>query len=615
MRTTAGMFLVGILAFQQLPTLPDFPFLSLVPLVCVGFIVRRGRPFAAAIAGFAWMGVMAAQTVERGLDPAHIGRDIPIEGVVVSIPTPLNPLGISFDFRVDSWDGSAERCCHPDKVRLAWYSGPHPLRAGERWRFLVRLKRPHGLMNPGGFHYEDWLFSRGVRATGYVRPGEGALRLGRSSRAPDRLLSARQNLYDELQKVLAAEEMKGIVTALAMGERQGIDSEQWRTLTRTGTSHLVAISGLHIGLAAGGCYWFVLSIWARLGRLPLWVPAKRAAAVAALAGASAYSALAGFSLPTQRALIMVAVAMGGIVLGAHQSASRTLALAVLAVLLFDPFAVMSSGFWLSFGAVLAILISVRHRTHNSGIWWRWVRIHVLLGVALTPVLVYFFQFVPVFAPFANLFAVPWVSFIVVPLTLLGTVALPLFPTVGAGTLHLAALGMAAIWSPLSILASVGAGQWSMAVSAPWTLLPAVSATILLLLPRGTPGRAVSAFLVIPLLFWRPGALAEGGFRLELLDVGQGLAAVVRTRDHALIYDTGPAFGPGVGAGRAVIAPYLLHEGIERLDIAVISHGDRDHIGGLESLAELMPIARIVTGVPGGIAGLASSPCESGHQWV
>jgi len=213
--------------------------------------------------------------------------------------------------------------------------------------------------------------------------------------------------------------MKGIIIALAMGERQGIDSAQWRVLTRTGTSHLVAISGLHIGLAAGGCFWLAQFVWARLGRLPVWLPAPKAAAVFSLLGAAVYAALAGFSLPTQRALIMVSVGMVAIALGRRYRASHAIALALVAVLVYDPLSVISPGLWLSFGAVALILLSFRHRTQGVGVWWRWGCTHVLLAIGLTPILAHFFQMVPVYAPLANLFAAPWVAFLIVPLTLTG----------------------------------------------------------------------------------------------------------------------------------------------------------------------------------------------------
>jgi len=428
------------------------------------------------------------------------------------------------------------------------------------------------------------------------------------------LQGTRQDLFESLLVVLAAEPMKGIIIALAMGERQGIDSEQWRALTRTGTSHLVAISGLHIGLAAGGCYWVALFVWSRLGRLPLWLPAQQTAALAGLIGAFAYAALAGFSLPTQRALIMVGIGMAGIMSRNGYGAGQTLALALLVVLIYDPLSVMSPGFWLSFGAVAAILISVRHRTRSTALWWRWGRIHVLLAIGLTPILAYFFQIVPTYAPLANLFAVPWVAFVVVPLTLSGVIGLALWPPLGVVTLHLAAKAMAALWLALTTVATAPGAQWSLAVASSWALIPAIIAILLILLPRGLPGRTVSLILLIPLMLHRPERPEIGAFRLDLLDVGQGLSAVVRTRNHVLIYDTGPRFGSDFDAGQAAIVPYLRHEGIERIDTLVISHGDRDHIGGFDSLNEAMAIDRIVTGIDGTLDGHDARHCDKGERW-
>lgn len=614
MRLSALMFLLGILSCQQLAALPAYPLILLVPVVLGGLPFTVTRPLAMALAGFVWAGIWGGHVLAGDLDPALEGKDVMIEGVISSIPAHFDRAS-RFDFRISRWEAGGVKERHPEKIRLSWYGSLPHLRAGERWRLRVRLKRPHGFMNPGGFRYEDWLFSHGIRATGYVRSHGENLILGRSERLLDRLQGLRQRVFEHLQEVMGKSPMTGIVIALAMGERQEIDSAQWQVLTRTGTSHLVAISGLHIGLAAGGCYWLVQFLWSRLGRLPIWLPAPKAAAAAALLGAAVYAALAGFSLPTQRALIMVGVGMAAIALGNRYRASHAIALALMAVLVYDPLSVQSPGFWLSFGAVALILLSLRHRLQGTNIWWRWVRTHVLLAIGLAPILAYHFQLVPTYAPIANLLAVPWVAFLIVPLTFLGLAGLVLSVPLGAAILGTAKGGMTLIWLPLAIIADWPGSQWNRGVPLSWSLLPALTAILLIVSPRGMPARSLAPILLLPLILYRPERPEVGGFRLALLDVGQGLAAVIRTHDHVLVYDTGPRYGGAFDAGRAVIAPYLRNEGINRIDTVVISHGDRDHLGGFESLSEMMPIASVVTSIPDTLASSQATLCQQGTRWV
>jgi competence protein ComEC len=291
-----------------------------------------------------------------------------------------------------------------------------------------------------------------------------------------------------------------------------------------------------------------------------------------------------------------------------------LAVACWAVLLFDPLAVMAPGFWLSFGAVALILYGMHGRLRMEGLWWRWGRVQWLITVGLTPVLFLLFGSASTASPLANLVAVPWVSFFVVPLTLLGVVLLlsPL-PELGVALLHVAAFAMAELLPLLQALANY---LPALALPIPpWFMVGAAFiGVITLLAPRGWPARALGLVWCLPLLAWTPARPAQGEVWLTLLDVGQGLATVVETENHVFVYDTGPRFGESFDTGEAVVEPFLRYQGWSRLDLLVVSHGDNDHIGGARSLTEAVPVARVLTGVPQKMSWMKTEPCLRGEHW-
>src|ERR671914_405361 len=399
-----------------------------------------------------------------------------------------------------------------------------------------------------------------------------------------------------------------------MGEQQGIAQDQWRVFSRTGTTHLVAISGQHIGLIAGFAYFLGCGIWSRLGVTLLYLAAPRFGALMALFAAFLYAALAGFSIPIQRALIMVAVVMIGILISRRTPAFNLLLLALLLVLLLDPVVVMAAGFWLSFASVAAILYAMSGRIRVPDRWWRSGRIHVAVAVGLTPIVLMLFGQNPLLGPLANAVAVPWVSFIVVPLVLLGALSLMLFEPLGSLLLTGAVEALEGLWPYLKWLAGFDLAIWRRPALAPWTSITACVGVVLVLMPRGLPARWVGLIWLLPLLYTEPQRPAEGEFWFTLLDVGQGLAAVVETPRHVLIYDTGPWFSEDFDSGEAVIAPYLQHQGIDQVNTVMISHGDSDHIGGLKSLLEQVAVGRIVTSVPALIEHPWVEPCEEGQRW-
>ena len=609
-------FLAGAVALQYCPELPPSAWAwSVVPLALLAWHYPMWRMPAWAAAGFVWAWWAASSILAQALPSELEGKDLVAEGVIVSLPD-ADTQRTRFEYVIERLRDGETEVDHPGRVQLSWYGHARPvLRAGERWRFTLRLKRPHGFMNPGGFDYERWLFRHHLRATGYVRPKFEARRLP-IERYEYPLLRARQSLADAMGKALRDRPYAGIVEALAFGETLHIPPSQWEVLTATGITHLVAISGSHITLIAGLVFFLARRAWLLWPRLALRWPAPKAAAVAALGAAFIYSALAGFAVPTQRALIMVAVVMYAVVRGRHTRPFHILALALLLVLLWDPLAVMEAGFWLSFAAVAVIFYGMTARLSPRGLWWQFGRTQLVVSIGLLPLMLVLFQRVSLVSPLANLIAVPWVTFIVVPVTLVGALLSVVWPWAGYVVLGLADAAMGGLWPLMEWLAQASHAQWSQAAPPVWALLPAALGALMLLAPAGVPGRWVGAVLLVPLFAVTPPRPAVGEAWLTLLDVGQGLSAVIRTADHNLVFDTGPGFSESFDAGGAAVVPFLRASGVRSVDTLVVSHGDHDHVGGLQTVLKQVPVGDIVSSVPERLAVSTTTarPCHAGQQW-
>lgn len=600
-------FAAGVLVVQHWPTLPPVWVLAVTCLLAL-LCARRHRFFTAALLmGLVWAAGCGLYWLEDRV-PSSGGRsEVWVIGEVVSLPDTLDN-GIRFDFRVDALHGLPLPLVSR-KIRLSWYDRGQLVRAGERWHLRVSLRALHGMVNPGGFDYEAWLFAEGIGAMGYVKA------------SPDnRLMDSagislgkwRQTLRDKMSDVLRSSPMSGLVVALAIGDESGISNKQWDVLRRTGTAHLVAVSGSHIGLVAGLVFIMAGGGYARIGGMR-WSP-PAVAAGAALTAAWLYAGLSGFAIPAQRAAIMVTVAMGAVILQRNLVTSHVMALAVLAVLIHDPLAVMSPGFWLSFGAVALIVMAMaKHSSAGHG-WRALVSINWVTALGLAPLLLLFFGQVSLVSPLANLLAVPVLGTLLIPVCLLGALLLPGIPIIGAWLLQTAASLLSLVWPVLEGMSDWSWAQWAHPQPPLWHIVLALLGGLLLLAPRGVPARWLGLVLALPAVLFTPSRLAPGQFRLTLLDVGQGLAAVVETRHRTLVFDTGARLGPGFDMGRAVIAPYLRFRGISRLDALIISHGDNDHAGGARSLLAEFPAGVLRTSAPAALAGYSPEYCMSGQRW-
>ncbi len=598
---------------QQQAELPSLGWgLLLPPAVVLGLWKRPLLPLTFFIAGVFWASLRAGIVLAEHLPVALEGRDLAVEGYVADIPKP-GERGLRFEFEVAqaSLDGQAVRL--PRRIQLSSFDATLNPAVGERWALSVRLKRPHGFQNPGGFDYEAHLFQHRIRALGYVRAREPPRRVDAAAAAYP-LGRFRHRLSQRIQELLPESPAAGLITAFANGDESAIADSQWRVLGRTGTTHLVAISGMNIGLVAGLVFLLARRAWSVPAITLLRLPAPKAAALAALAAGAFYAALAGFAIPTQRALVMLGAVLGGILLGRRIAPSQLLATALVLVLVLDPLSVMSAGFWLSFAAVALILYVTDGRRARD---WRerlhaWGRVQWAVGVGMLPLTLMLFQQASLSGPLANLLAIPVIELIVIPATLIGVLVSALPDAAAALPFRLAALALEGLWPALEYLSGLDHSLWVQHTPRPWTLAAAAVGIAWLLAPRGFPARWVGTLWLLPLFLIRPPAPAPGEVWFTLLDVGQGLSAVVRTAHHALVYDAGPRFSARFDAGRAAVAPFLRHAGIGRIDTLVISHEHNDHIGGAASLIETFPVGRIVSSVPQRLT--EAEPCRAGESW-
>lgn len=628
MRLAAIGLLAGTLALQSSASLPSPGSLAVwgtlgVALALGGLAAATGLRglmafLAAAVLGYAWAGFLAVDRLGARLATEHEGRDIVVEGVVVELPQPFDR-GVRFTLAVDRTNPESVGLSGP--VVLAWYTGPRddeavpvlPVRAGERWRFTVRLKRPVGNANPHTYDYEVWLLEQGIRAAGYIRPRGEAKRLDPLAATPRAWLDrARDRIRERLRGTLADDRHAGVLIALAIGDQRAIVAEDWVVFGRTGTAHLMSISGLHVTMIAALAAWGVGALWRRSARWSLRFPAQKAAAIGGVVAALVYCLLAGFGVPAQRTLYMLGAAAIALLADRFQSPSRVLALALVVVVILDPWAVLAAGFWLSFGAV-AILFHAARMAREAGRLVAWARAQWAITLGLAPISLALFQQISIVSPLANAVAIPVVSLIVTPLALLAVVV-PI-----DALAHLAHAVLRVVMVPLEWMSTLPAAVWQQHAPAPWTVVLAMIGAAWALAPRGFPARYAGLPLFLPLVLVVPPKPAAGTAWLDVLDVGQGLAVVVRTANTVTVYDTGPAYSPEVDAGNRVLVPFLRGEGISTIDRMIITHLDTDHAGGAVSLAAAVPVAIQQSTLPAGHRarglGTYDLPCARGQVWT
>jgi len=565
-----------------------------------------------------WALFYAHWLVDDRLVPELSGQDVLVVGTVCEFPNG-DPGIRRFVLELDR--SSAYGL--PGRIFLSWYDAIDSPLAGETWQLKVRLKRPRGLSNPGSFDFEQWAFVRRIGATGYVRESLLNQRRVADGRVCP-LIRIRQSIAVRMEVALAESHAAGHLLAVSVGARNRLSEADWELLRRTGTVHLMAISGLHIGLVAA----FMLFSGRQLGRFMLRLGINCAplftARWLAVSGALAYTALAGFALPTVRALVMVLAVVALATVRRSVPGEQSLATALFVVLLVEPSAPAAAGFWLSFYAVMLLLFSgIELRGFSLGCQTRlrrplgklrqMFRAQWVLSIGMVPLGIFFFEQVPVVGLVSNLLVVPVFAMVIVPLTLIGILVLLVEPALGASVLAPVGVAMEGILMLLEWLERLPFSVWQPPAARPAWVVVSIIATLIMIWPRPLRGRLLGLILFIPMVV---GSSAHSPpiLRLVVMDVGQGLAVLVQTAKHALIYDTGPAFKT-TDAGQSVVLPVLRHFGVRKLDAVVISHADTDHVGGGSSILAAFPEAVLIAPEP--VLGKSGGylPCAAGIQWT
>ncbi len=646
MRLFSLAFLLGILLLQNFSSLPEKKWLMIFILVPIlYFWPRLLSPsfinsvinvslqvkiksslhvtrllIAAFILGFVWCLWYAHAQMSWSLPEYLEEKNIIATGYIASIPD-ITKMNSSFLFKVENIQFANKILKAHGLLRLNWRNAHFKknssqfLAVGDKWQFQVRLKKVHGLMNPGGFDFEAYAFQEGIRATGYVINDDKDNKLLNSHWYHYSLHRIREFLKLKIEKNLPHTETSPWIVALILGERHGIEAKNWEILRNTGTNHLMAIAGLHIGFMSGFAYTFISWLWRRSGKLLLIIPSQQIGAIAALLIAFLYSALAGFSIPTQRACIMLAVFLCMQLLRRNSVAWQAWSLALIIVLLINPLCVLTESFWLSFGAVALIIYGVNSRLAPKGFWWKWGRIQWVITLGLIPFSFWLFQQSSIVSLIANSIAIPWVGFLIVPFCLLGSFILLFSDQIGSYLLIFADKSLGLLWIVLTWLAHLSWSSWYQVIPNLWSLIVACLGMAILLLPIGFPGRWLGGIGLLPLFFYHFPVPLKGEVWLALLDVGQGLSTVIQTQKHILVFDTGAKLSSNNDMGESVVMPYLRSIGIQNLDMLIISHGDNDHIGGASAILKNMPVLKIKTSVPNEFSIKNTDYCLRGDTWI
>lgn len=604
----AACLLAGVLAVQVFPRLPPATWTLALLALGASAWCRSGpwRALGALVVGLALACLQGRATLDAQWPAALSGAAVQVAGRIVGLPLAVED-AIRFEFVVES---GPPPLVQGSRLRLAWFTrpgeAPPRLEPGSRWQLPLRLRAPRGLLNPGGFDFERRAIEQRIAATGYVIAGEDASPLAHGAG----LDHYRAALSARIAEAVPDDSSR-FVTALALGDTRGLSNRDWEILRTTGLTHLIAISGFHVGLVAGFGAWLGRALYWLLPALGRRWPRPQGSAAAALVLAAGYTALAGFALPTVRTLLMIAAVVLARVARRPQTLAQSLALAMVCVLLADPASVLAPGFWLSFLGVAWLAWCLPFRP-GEGLLRPFLASQAVAMLGLLPLSVWFFSQASLPGPLVNLVGIPWISLVVVPLALLGLALDPILPAGAELLWRLSARLMQGLWQALEWVAG-----WPPALA--WLPEPGLAATVAallgafwLLLPRALPGKPLAALLLLPLLWPALDRPAHGEVDLHLFDVGQGLSLLVRTREHALLYDAGPAPPRGMDLGEAVVVPALRALAVARIDRLMLSHGDNDHAGGADAV--IRAFAPPIVMAPEGWASAGMQPCLAGQRW-
>jgi len=571
------------------------------------------------LAGGIYAALYAHYQLSKRLPAQYLNTEVVITGKVVDLPS-RDDRRLRFVVALSSITLPEQKLAHAvnSKVRLSWYGKQSPdIRAGHLVELVVKLKPPSSFMNPGGFDNERWLTQKGFVATGYVREKSFDASRAIVGNNPDIAAGLRNKLQRKLVKISHGMSSAGIVLALSVGDRSAIDRSQWDAFIATGTNHLLAISGLHISLVALFFGALASFVWRYTAMLSIMSRQQFALLCGALA-ALVYAAMAGFTVPTLRALLMYCVLVCMSVSHRHTRRSTGLTIAFIAITLIDPLSVLAPSFWMSFAAVAVVYLvftSTRSKTFNAKVFSA-IRGHFLICVGLYPLTMLFFQQASIISPLANFLVTPLVGVLITPLVFLASLIALIHEGAAVVVLHVVDFLLQAVFWLIAYLAQLPLALMEFGAMT-WTALLLLTLFAMnWVLSLSWTIRLISLLLLLPLFSYRADLLDEGDYRVTFLDVGQGTSVVVRTREHTLLYDTGDQFSTNFSAANAVVLPYLRNQNIRSIDAMIVSHADRDHSGGADELIAEYSFATIY-----GSAQIPQSPeqpltlCAAGMSWV
>ncbi len=659
MRFYSILFLLGTVSLQLFQTLPNnrdlFPVclamsLTLI-IVLLAFHFKANKAFnqiksqqllitvlkslSIFLFGFALAMFAAKKQIDNRLSNQYEGKELLLQGKIQNIPNATEE-GVRFILNVDKAELINDVANDKDnnsvnndvnnadskntqnipidlkgKVRLGWFRHQQLVNAGEKWQFKVRLKRPSGFMNPGSFDYEKWLFTERIIATGYVRKSQTSNKRLEESKwySINRL---RQTIHETIQQNVENKSSAAVLSALTVAVRTQLDDRQWALLQQSGTSHLIAISGLHIALLASFAFLPIMLLWKLFPRLNERVPVRIAGSIMGVVFALIYAMLAGFTLPTQRALLMVVIGVWGLNSRKNHDSTTVLAIALILVLLLDPLAAMTISFWLSFLAVAIILFFIK-RQHQKPRWMM-VKLQLLISLAMLPLTILFFGTASLTSPVANLVAIPWVSLVVVPLSLLALIVMPVSTALSDLLFKIAAVAIDYLFEGLELIDGTMLSKFYPAEIPISFLVLAFVGLLYLFAPKGFPARWLGAVLMLPAVLFSPDKINHGEFTYTMLDAGQGMASVVQTSSHTLIYDTGTKASESFDVGKLVVIPYLRSKGISNVDTLLVSHEDIDHRGGAKYIHDNIPVTEVISSDPSVLENAKVNACEGSKKW-
>ena len=607
------MLLTGVLVVQWLPALPPRMVCVALAAIALGLAWRapRLRWLAWGLFGIAWACWRGGWAMESRLPHEWEGRDLRVVGTISDLPVRRDD-ATGFVLSVARAELDGAPVVWHGRVRVNWYNNAPTIEPCSRWQLTLRLKRPCGLINPGGSDSERTALERGIVATGYVRDDPANVPLDSEGFCIDRV---RDSISRSIAARVTDTHDASLLQVFAVGDTRGLSQKDWEVARANGVPHLISISGFHVGVAALFGIWLARLTYWMFPTLALRVPRPQSQAAFALLAAGVYSALAGFGLPTVRTLLMIGVIALARCLRRQPAGLQSLVMALVVVLLFDPLSVLAAGFWLSFVGVAFLMLCLTTRGHGlRGFLHELSAGQIVMTLSLLPLTMWFFGEASWVGALSNLIAVPFVSFVIVPCALLGMVLLGLCPPLATPVLWVAGQLSHAQWWLLERMATWPGAHWYLPEVRWSALLLATLGALWLFAPRGMPMRWLGMLLFLPLLLPPRSPIGEGAFQLWVLDVGQGLAVLVRTQQHALVYDAGARYPSDFDLGEAVVLRSMRALGIADLDLLVASHADNDHAGGIPAVARAFPEAQRYSGEPERLP-LPMAACEAGQSWV